>query len=432
MLAEVKRMVWQAARGIHPFRIALILAIAGSGCDGNSTKTIGGAGGSVSPGKPTDAGIPVVVKDASVDAEGPKDAAAPRDASVTDASVSDASVRDASVSDASVTDAGAPDGSLGDAGSDGGTGVSCTNGVRDGSETDVDCGGTCPACVVYKIGAPKIDDNVKNGCESGGEGFICPRFMLFSPEMMKAAADDAKDNSWPAGSFNYGVATIDGKPCCSCWQLAYGTPKTLKASVPTPKPLIIQMFNSAADGNVDVFMGKGGMGVMTQGCPKLYTTYPDTGEPMMGGIRATNLDQCGKGDSLSSDTCISTIDTECKKIQAASAMLTSTTQNSCIQANRIENLYHENWNLRIREVACPTHLTEVTGCVPNDSSTLPKPDPTVKTASQATGSGWEDKPSTTMEDCCKPSCSWSKKTTGMKAGWEAMYTCRKDGTPITN
>ena len=98
------------------------------------------------------------------------------------------------------------------------------------------------------------------------------------------------------------------------------------------------------------------------------------------------------------------------RIQGASTAVTSTTQTSCVRANSAASYYHENWNIKVRKVACPTHLTEVTGCKPNDDSSLPKADPKVQAVSQATGSGWQDKQSTSMQDCCKPSCSWSGKT----------------------
>jgi hypothetical protein len=46
---------------------------------------------------------------------------------------------------------------------------SCTDGVKNGSETGVDCGGTCPAC------APTCTDGVKNGSETGVDcGGTCP------------------------------------------------------------------------------------------------------------------------------------------------------------------------------------------------------------------------------------------------------------------
>ena len=70
-------------------------------------------------------------------------------------------------------------------------GPSCTNGVKDGSETDVDCGGPCPACADGKACGKAGDcksavcqstcqgascsDGVKNGDETGVDcGGSCP------------------------------------------------------------------------------------------------------------------------------------------------------------------------------------------------------------------------------------------------------------------
>ena len=66
-----------------------------------------------------------------------------------------------------------------------------------------------PPVVTYVTGQPKSEDTLKSACD-GGDGYICSRFMLFSPEMIQAAKDDAAANSWPGDAFNYGVATLDG------------------------------------------------------------------------------------------------------------------------------------------------------------------------------------------------------------------------------
>jgi hypothetical protein len=68
----------------------------------------------------------------------------------------------------------------------------CTDGVKNGSESDVDCGGTCPACGTDKscslpadctsgvctggkCAAPSCTDAVKNGTETGIDcGGSCP------------------------------------------------------------------------------------------------------------------------------------------------------------------------------------------------------------------------------------------------------------------
>lgn len=71
------------------------------------------------------------------------------------------------------TDAGGSFGnggaSSGGAGTDGGPAASCTNGIQDGSETDVDCGGgVCPKCA-DGMKCSRRSDCVSNNCEGLGQ-----------------------------------------------------------------------------------------------------------------------------------------------------------------------------------------------------------------------------------------------------------------------
>ena len=360
---------------------------------------------------------------------------APAEGSATDGAMTDAAAIEAASADASSLEAGAVDSGSAE-GSAGDGGATCADGVKDGNETGVDCGGSCPACVSYVTGQPNTSDKIGNACAPQGAtttSFICPRFMLFSGEMKQAAADDEAANGWPAGSFNYGVATLNGADCCACYQLVYDTPPNNLTYTP-PKPLIIQNFNEGGANNAfDVFMGKGGEGAQTSGCPQLYTTYPSTGEPNGGGITASAISACVTTESaLASSACVSDVAGECDQIVGNNAYITTTTQNSCVEANSAESAYHENWNVKARQVECPTALTEVTGCKPT-AGPNPQPDPTVQTAAQA--SSWTGGPytTTTMEDCCKPSCAWTGNVkTPTQSGWGAMYQCDSTGAPMTN
>jgi hypothetical protein len=256
--------------------------------------------------------------------------------------------------------------------------------------------------------------------------------MLFSEEMKQAAADDEAANAWPTGSFNYGVATLDGADCCACYQIVYDTPQDKNLTYAPPKPLIIQNFNEGGAVNAfDVFMGKGGEGANTIGCPQLYTSYPTTGEPNGGGITASAIPACVSTDSaLASSACVTDVTGECDEIVGNTTYITTTTQTSCIEANSAASTYHENWNVKAEQVECPTALTEVTGCKPT-AGTHPQPDPTVQTATEA--SSWASFSTTTMEDCCKPSCAYPGNVTiATQAGWSAMYQCDNQGNPITN
>ena len=99
--------------------------------------------------------------------------------------------------------------------------------MQNGSETGVDCGGSCPACPSYKINGPNTGDTVGSGC-NGGPAFMCARDMVFSPEFKVAETDDFMKPTNP--QFVYGVVGHDkdtggldtesgGNACCQCYQL---------------------------------------------------------------------------------------------------------------------------------------------------------------------------------------------------------------------
>ena len=117
------------------------------------------------------------------------------DSSVTDGSVTDGSVTDGSVTDGSVTDGSVTDGSVTDGSvTDGSVSETCEDGLQNGAESDVDCGGICPGCVAGDacdsaadcqsqvcVGgtciAARCDDGVQNqteiGPDCGGECAPC-------------------------------------------------------------------------------------------------------------------------------------------------------------------------------------------------------------------------------------------------------------------
>ena len=156
--------------------------------------------------------------------------------------------------------------------------------MQNGSETGVDCGGSCGACPNYKINGPNTGDTVGSGC-NGGPAFMCTRDMVFSPEFKVAETDDFASPTNP--QFVYGVVGHDkdtggldtesgSNACCQCYQLVFTSPRDNVSGVATPKPMIVQAFNTGAGGgkNFDIFMGSGGEGANTAGCSKQYTAYP--------------------------------------------------------------------------------------------------------------------------------------------------------------
>ena len=229
----------------------------------------------------------------------------------------------------------------------GGTGTggaaagSCLDDLQNGTETGVDCGGSCGTCPNYKLSnGPNTGDTTGSGC-NGGPAFMCVRDMVYSPEFKTAESDDFAMATNP--QFVYGVVGHDkdtggldtesgGNACCQCYQLIFTSPRDNVSGVATPKPMIVQAFNTGAGGgkNFDIFMGSGGEGANTAGCSAQYSAYPSVGQPNNGGIRTLNVSQCANNNMVSSSSiatmsCQSAIAADCDMIAANNASVESST-----------------------------------------------------------------------------------------------------------
>jgi hypothetical protein len=275
---------------------------------------------------------------------------------------------------------------------------------------------------------------------------MCVRSMLFSPEFKQAEADDFGSPTNPA--FVYGTVGHDpdsggldsnSNTCCQCYQLVFTSPKDPVTGVPAPKPMIVQAFNTAAGGgkNFDIYMAMGGYGANSAGCMGMYSSIPNIGQPNNGGVRFENISQCSNMGytlaSVSSASCQSAIMSTCDMIKSNSSQNQSTTQNACIESNEPEQLYHMNWNVMAKRVECPANLTRVTGCKLNNQN-LPQPDPTAVDQASASSKGFMSGYSTTsMQDCCRPTCAWSTNVTknGVSADsqYGSFYVCDASGNP---
>jgi Glycosyl hydrolase family 45 len=344
---------------------------------------------------------------------------------------------------------GANGGSSGGAAGASGTGGAttpgtCSDNMQNQNETGVDCGGSCPACPTYKINGPATGDTVGSGC-NGGPAFMCTRDMVFSPEFKVAETDDFMSPTNP--QFVYGVVGHDkdtggldtesgGNACCQCYQLIFTSPRDNVSGVATPKPMIVQAFNTGAGGgkNFDIFMGSGGEGANTAGCNAQYTTYPSIGQPNNGGIRALTVSQCANNNmytssSIATMSCQDAIASDCQMIKAGNASVQSSTQVSCEETNQVQNLYHLNWNVMAKRIECPANLTRVTGCKLN-SQGLPAADPTAVDMNSANGKGFSSGyTTTTMQDCCRPTCAYKGNVTGADGTYKQYYTCDSSGNP---
>lgn len=341
---------------------------------------------------------------------------------------------------------GAAGGAAGGSGTGGTAGAgTCSDDIQNGSETGVDCGGSCAACPSYKINGPNTGDTTGSGC-NGGPAFMCTRDMVFSPEFKVAETDDFMNPTNP--QFVYGVVGHDkdtggldtesgGNACCQCYQLIFTSPRDNVSGVATPKPMIVQAFNTGAGGgkNFDIFMGSGGEGANTAGCNAQYSSYPSIGQPNNGGIRALTVSQCANNNMYSSSSiatmsCQSAIASDCEMIKANNASVQSSTQVSCEETNQVQNLYHLNWNVMAKRIECPANLTRVTGCKLN-SQGLPAADPTVvdMASAQSKGGFMSGYTTTTMQDCCRPTCAYKGNVTGADSTYKQYYTCDSSGNP---
>ncbi len=327
------------------------------------------------------------------------------------------------------------------------------------------CGGNCT--VANSCCPPESQDKANLP-----KTFICPRFMLFSTEMLQAAKDDAELYGWNKENppFNYAVAGhdaevggIDDGPssCCQCYQLVFEKPEPSSPQppeLPYPKPLIVQSFNTAASGpkGFDIFMGAGGYGAYNS-CYNdpafgntskfkefIYDNYPYQ-NPGGGGISFLRYEkQCRKSwppkvADLQSSECQDTIEKLCNQaFSKSSDRITEDTRRSCIQTNKIESLYHQNWEVMVKRVRCPENLTRVTGCrLKEDKLPLPVPDVQTPAQARANGTFRSGYHTTTMQDCCKPTCAWADWVTGQNyklpadGEWNSFYSCDKNGIPFT-
>jgi len=343
-------------------------------------------------------------------------------------------------------------------------------GCLDGDAT-TDCGGKCQvinACSESTSSKPHADIT-----------FMCQRNQLFSPEMEQAAKDDGLDG------FHYavvghdvdkgGVDGQDNTTCCQCYQLVYAWPSVANdrqvqqnpdnpnppaSAIPVPGPLIAQSFNTAATPQTfDVYMPAGGFGAndacapvggMTSASGKyMYTSYPPDGQPVPGLKPATLWQECKTSvswvttASLTTAACIQKTTDACNKMASNIPGLTDQARSGCLKSNTIDTFYHLNWSVYVMKVECPENLTRVTGCK-LASQGLPAVAKDVKTAAQAakdsrfltkTGSTSNMYETTTMEDCCRPSCAaidWiSGKGLTTDPQYRAFYSCDQNGVPYT-
>lgn len=268
------------------------------------------------------------------------------------------------------------------------------------------------------INRPEYMSACANGQKSSTYGFACPHMMMFSDDMILASRRDRLERN-----FLYAVAgSASDDECGKCYQV-----QLLDAERewrPDFKQLIVQVINSGHDvmrGQFDLFMGGGGFGYFTscnQDCKTRYcqggpcndfmynstfskwnnAEYNDPNICYSGGIKW--LDHKNKTEILKL----------CRGLVGSSRSLKDNiTVDSCYRTNI--NLYHQNFvSVNAKRVACPTSLYQLTGLNRRDNENYPKINITNKFDIQCRGDRTKGQYCiTTMQDCCKPSCSWSNK-----------------------
>ena len=349
-------------------------------------------------------------------------------------------------------------------------------------DTTSECGGKCETASVCESPTAK---------PTADRLYMCQRNLLFSPEMEQAVIDDGLQG------FHYAVvghdpdtAGIDGNahPCCQCYQLVYAYPSPSNdkqvlvdpdhpttnptSAIPVPAPLIVQAFNTAASPTTfDVYMPAGGMGAQN-GCfllpnsgadaaqrKYMYTNYPLDGQPGNGGVKPASLDEWAADcktkspdlhpmwvtqATITSPACIKDFTDACNKITSTIPGLSEQGRTGCVKANTIDTFYHLNWSVYAMKVQCPEHLTRVTGCKLATQAGVKAVKPDVKTAAQAskdsdfwskTGNTNNLYETTTMEDCCRPTCASYSQISGFglttDPQYRSFYNCDINGVPYT-
>lgn len=246
-------------------------------------------------------------------------------------------------------------------------------------------------------------------------GFACPHMMMLSDDMILAAK---KDGLYP--TFLYATAgSASDDECGKCYQV-----KLLDAERqwdPEFKQIVVQVINSGYDvmrGQFDIFMGGGGFGYFTA-CNNDCKTKYCQGGPCFDFMYNTTFENWNNAQFDDPNICYSggikwfnksDILNICKHlVEDDQSLKNKITIDSCFRTNTL--LYHQNFvSLDAKRVACPTHLYLLTGLKRKDNENYPKIDILNNFDIECRGSREQGHYCiTTMQDCCKPSCSWSNK-----------------------
>ena len=264
--------------------------------------------------------------------------------------------------------------------------------------------------------------NGMSSCGGGGDtniSWACPHMMLLSPDMINAAKEDGND--WAV----YGVAGIGQiSDCGSCFQLEITGGG---GSWPAKNKYIVQAINTGSDvgsGQFDIFLGAGGFGIYDACSSDCKNGQVCSGghcnAPMFSGdFHAWTPDNnCYGGGVKNSNGCDRLVTTPPENQNFAEKTLVY----GCKTA--LDQNYHQNFQVNFQAVSCPKSLYQLTGIKPKNEYSLSAPHKDMKLYNQGR--------TTTMMDCCKPTCAWRQNVQSFTdPNWPQLFVCDQKGYPLT-
>lgn len=269
-------------------------------------------------------------------------------------------------------------------------------------------------------------------------GYACPSMMLLSDPMIEAARMDGNGDD-----FLYAVAgaTTDDE-CGACFQVRLlDAERQWRDDFPQ---LIIQVVNSGYDvlyNQFDVYMGAGGFGYFTacnSDCASVYCQGGGCHAPMYG----SPFEKWDQAQYADPNVCysggIKWLDQkpESELRSLCGAVVADTNENvamptldSCVRSNLM--LLHQNFvSTDMKRVQCPYHLYTLTGLRRSDDEGYPPVSVYHNLEIQCRGDrSMGHYCYTTMQDCCKFSCSWRNKGSPHPE-WPRVYTCDSNGNRL--
>lgn len=257
--------------------------------------------------------------------------------------------------------------------------------------------------------------------EKNKYGFPCPQMMLLSKEWIEVA----EQSGFSSKDMIFGIAgSHHDDECGKCYQIqVLDAEQVWRDDFPF---LLVQIFNSGYDVyplHFDIFMGGGGFGYFTACSPDCRERYCQGGpchESMYSWNVSNSFDAWVDAEYKDPNPCYSgglkwlsqdhhddpnLLETKCSQI----APKGSRTFESCVRTN--QEKWHQNFvSFRAARVQCPLPFIEFTGLQRQDDVDFPHPSVDLVLPLSCTGDRTQGHYCvTTMQDCCKPSCSWTKK-----------------------